>query len=206
MKKNKLHKIAPKLSEITPVKTGFQIPENYFKTVEDSIMAELKADNFQNKITNNTFKTPDNYFNSVEDLVITKLKAVAIQEKNDTIIPDNYFDSIEDKVLSKLKTTSKVISFKSRITKFVAPFAIAASLLLIFILNNNSDTITFDSLTSSEIENWIDNGNIDIDALNMASIYPEIELTNEVYSTSLSDEEVLEYLYGEDLEEIIYEN
>lgn len=174
MKKEDVHKIIPKLSEISLKKTGFELPKNYFETVED--------------------------------IVIAKLKSEVIQNKNDNVIPENYFEILETKVISEIKTTTKVISLKNRFIKFAAPIAIAASILLVFTLNNTPETITFDTLTSSEIENWIDNGSVDIDALNIISIYPEIELNDEIYSYSLSDEEVLNYLYEENLEDIIYEN
>ncbi len=206
MKRKEIHKIAPKLSEISLKSVGFEIPENYFESIEDAVIAELKAESFLKKGTKEAFKTPENYFKSIEDLVLSKLKAEAIQNTNETNIPKNYFDSIEDKVLNKLKKEPKVISLKSSFVKFVAPLAIAASLLLVFILNNNAKTVTFDSLASSEIETWITNGNIEIDALSIASIYPEIELNDEIYSTSISDDEVLDYLNDEDLEDLIYDN
>lgn len=206
MKKNNLHKIAPKLREISLKKSGFEIPANYFETIEDAVIAKLKTNKLLLKGTQNPFIVPDNYFNSIEDIVITKLKAEALHIKNSNSIPENYFETLENKVLSEIKTTPKVISLKSKFIKYVAPIAIAASLLLIFVLNNSSTNVTFASLSSSEIENWIDNGSIDIDALTIASIYPEIELNDEIYSESLSDEEVLEYLYQENLENILYEN
>ncbi|WP_299523155.1 hypothetical protein [uncultured Lutibacter sp.] len=206
MKRKDLHKIAPKLSEISLEKVGFEIPENYFDSIEDAVIAELKSENLLKKETEKTFKTPENYFNSIEDIVLAKLKAAAIQNNTESTIPKNYFDTLEDQVLSKIKTTPKVISLKSRFIKFVVPIGIAASLLLFFVLNNNSAPLTFESLASSEIETWIDNGNIDIDALSIASIYPEIELKSDIYSSSLSDDEVLEYLNDEDLENLIYEN
>jgi len=206
MKRKNLHKVAPKLSEIALKKAGFEIPKNYFDAIEDAVIAEITAENFQNINNRETFITPQDYFDTLEAIVLAKLKASAIQNTNKTIIPKNYFDTIEDSVLNKIKTKPKVISLKNKFIKFTVPIGIAASLLLVFVLNNKATTVTFESLASSEIETWIDNGNIDIDALSIASIYPEIELTNEIYSDSLSDDEVLEYLDDEDLEGIIYEN
>lgn len=206
MKRKDIHKIAPKLSEISFKKIGFKIPENYFNSVEDTVIAELKSEKLLNKVNKEAFKTPQNYFDSIEDIIITKLKAEAIQNNKETTIPENYFQTIEDNVLTKIKTTPRVISLKSRFIKFTAPIAIAASLLLIFTLNTNQNSITFDSLAVKDIESWIDNGNIDIDALSMESIYSDIEINSDMYSASLSDDEVLEYLSDEDLEEIIYKN
>jgi len=206
MKKEDVHKIIPELSEISLKKTGFELPKNYFETVEDTVIATLKTENLQNKINSKTFKTPDNYFDSIEDIVLAKLKAEVIQSKNDNQIPENYFETLETKVISEIKTAPKVISLKTKLTKFIAPIAIAASLLLVFVLNNNSTTVSFESLAVTDIESWIDNGSIDIDALSIASIYPDIELDTKMYSVSLTDEEVLDYLYEENLEELIYEN
>jgi len=206
MKKEDVHKIIPELSEISLKKTGFELPENYFETVEDTVIATLKTENLQNKINSKTFKTPDNYFDSIEDIVLAKLKAEALQNKNNSQIPENYFETLETKVISEIKTAPKVISLKTKLTKFIAPIAIAASLLLVFVLNNNSTTVSFESLAVTDIESWIDNGSIDIDALSIASIYPDIELDTKIYSVSLTDEEVLDYLYEENLEELIYEN
>jgi len=208
MNKKDLHKIAPKLSELSLKKPGFEIPDKYFDTIEDAVFAELKANELQKKSIKKTFKTPDGYFNSVEDIVITKLKAEAIQTENEhtTEIPKDYFSSVDETVFSKIKSETKVISLNNTLTKIISPLAIAVSLLLIFTLNTNQNSITFDSLAASEIENWIDNGNIDIDALSMESLYSDIEINSDMYSASLSDDEVLEYLYEENIEEIIYEN
>ena len=175
MKKENLHKIAPKLSNIALEKTGFGIPKNYF--------------------------------NDFEDIVIAKLKAEVIQyDPKKGNVPENYFASLEDTVLTKIKAFQKIISIKRRIVKFAVPIAVAASLLLIFTVTNNKNTVTFESLAISDIENWINNGTIDIDASSIASIYPDIELNNDYFSSSISDNEVLEYLYEEYLDEIIYEN
>ena len=206
MKKNKLHKIAPKLSEISLKKSGFEIPDNYFETIENAVLSELNIDEIDFKISKKTFTTPENYFESIEDIVIAKLKSEVIHKNIESSIPKNYFDSIEETVLTKIMASPKTIQLKTRFIKFIAPIAIAASLLLVFVLNNNSTNVSFDSLTLNEVENWIANGSIDYDALSVASMYPEIELKNEIFTISISDNEVLDYLYEEDLEAIIYEN
>jgi len=206
MKKEDLHKIAPILSEISLNNNGFEIPENYFKTIEDSVIAKLKTEKLPKEREHNPFKTPENYFETIEDIIITKLKAEAIHGKSNTSIPEKYFDSIEETVLTKIKDKTALISLRNKLTKIIAPLAIAASLLLLFMLKNDSNKITFDSLASTEIEDWINNGSIDIDASSIISLYPEIELNNEMLSINISDDEILEYLYKEDLDEIIYEN
>ncbi len=206
MKKEVLHKIAPKLSEISPKETGFVIPENYFDAVEDEISAKIIAEKLMYIKKYSAFEIPKNYFDSVEDIILTKLKAEALQNDKSAVISATYFDTIEDTVLNKINTKTTGLSINRSIIKYLAPVAVAASFLLIIMLNKTTETLTFDSITTSEIEYWIDNSNVDIDALSIASIYSDIDLENESFSTSLSEDEVLDYLSDEYLDEIIYEN
>ncbi len=206
MKKSTLHKIAPLLSEISPENTGFVVPGDYFETIENEISAKFIAENFTNKQDESTFEIPLYYFDTVEDLVLAKLKVEALQTSNTSALSENYFDTLENTVLNKIKENPTIFSLKRSITHYLAPFAIAASLLLIFVLNSDSETPTFESIATLEIENWIDNGYADIDALSIASIYSDVELDIDNLNSSLSDNEVLEYLESEDIDEIIYDN
>jgi hypothetical protein len=204
MKKDKLHKIAPILSEISKENSIFKVPENYFNEIEDVIFAELKTEAIQQKTKKLSFTVPQNYFNTVENITISKLKAEVLHKQQSEAIPINYFDTLEDKVFAKIKTKQKIILLKN-ITKFVAPIAIAASLLLIFTLNFKQQTISFDSLATSEIEQFIELGLIDFDSESLATVY-NIEIPTDNLTISLSNNEVLDYLTDEDLESLIYEN
>lgn len=203
MNKKEVHKMAPTLSKIALKKHGFSIPDAYFNTVEDGVFAEINASKLNAKKVN--YKTPDTYFDTVETIVITKLKAQTLQEGASNSIPKNYFETLEDQVLTKIKTTSKVRTLK-KISKYVAPIAIAASFLIIFMLNNTTDTITFDDLATSEIEEFIDNGMLYYDAESLATIFPEVTLEDTNYITTLSDAEVINYLNENDLEALLLEN
>lgn len=205
MTKKDLNNIAPILSKITSKGSGFQVPENYFDSIEDDVMAEIKSKNLTKQTNAANFKTPNNYFDSLEDLVITKLKAETFKTDENTVIPKNYFDNLEENVLSKLKPKSKIITLK-KIAKYVAPLAIAASFLLIFILNNNSQNISFESIASSEIEEFIENGSINFDAESLTLVFPDIELDDTDFISSISDSAVLDYLNENEIEELFYEN
>ena len=204
MKKIKLHSIAPTLSEISSKDSGFEIPQNYFDAIEKNVISRLTLRKNNPKKTEPVFNTPENYFESLEDKVLSKLTVETNLNKDPYNIPDLYFDTIEDRVLTKIKVRKSVFLIKI-ITKYVAPIAIAASLLLVFILNTNQKTITFDSLATSEIDQFINNGFIDIDSESLASAFSTIELPSNSLDASLSEDEVLDYLYNEDIETIIYE-
>ena len=202
MNKIEVHKMAPTLSKIAS-NHGFNVPDTYFNTVEDGVFAEINASKLITKKV--SYKTPDTYFDTVESIVITKLKAQTIQKEITKSIPDGYFESLEDQVLNKIKGTSKVRTLK-KLSKYVAPIAIAASFLIIFNLNSTSNNITFETLATSEIEEFIENGNINYDAEGLASIFPEVTLEDTNYISTLSDSDVLNYLNESDLETLIIEN
>lgn len=205
MDRDKSHINSSFLGQFSSKKHGFKVPENYFDGIEDTVISELGLNKIQPKNISSSFKTPTNYFNTVEDITITKLKAEVVFSKNKSEISDDYFSNIEDRVFAKIKEDKKVISIK-RVTKYFAPLAIAASLLLIFILNSNQQGIvTFDSLATTEIEEFIENGLVDINTENLELAFSDIELATSSISTSISDDEVFEYLAIEDLENIIIE-
>lgn len=205
MKKDKSHTKKAILSENLLKENPFKVPENYFKTIENQIVSELNLENIQPKKIESTFKTPLNYFDNFEEITLTKLKAEVLQNTNTSKLPDDYFDTLENLVLTRIKKEQKVITIK-RISKYVAPLAIAASLLLIFVLNTAKKSVTFDSLATTEIEQFVESGMIDINMENLAAVFTDFEYPVENLTNSITDEEVLEYLTIEDLETIIYEN
>ena len=121
-------------------------------------------------------------------------------------IPDNYFDSVEPKVFEKIHRNSNLISLKNNVIKILIPFAVAASLLLIFILKTNASKVTFDSLANDDIEQFIENDLISINTENIATAFPEIELTTDFIQETISNDELLNYLNRENIEELLYEN
>lgn len=203
MNKQEVHKIAPTLSKIAHKKHGFNVSDGYFNTVEDSIFAEINA----SKIATNKsiYKTPETYFNTVEDLVITKLKAQTFQKAASNSVPEGYFETLEDQVLSKIKDTSKVRTLKNSL-KYIVPIAIAASFLIIFMLDNTTNTVTFGDLATSEIEEFINNGSLYYDAESLATIFPEVTLEDTNFITTLSNTDVENYLNENDLETLFIEN
>jgi hypothetical protein len=62
MKTNKLHTIK---------NTGFKVPEDYFGTLEDTILSDLKL----KEITSESgYRVPNNYFETLEEKIITCIK------------------------------------------------------------------------------------------------------------------------------------
>ncbi len=65
MKQNKLHNIK---------KTGFKAPEDYFNTLEDAILSDIKL---KKTSSDSGFKLPENYFDTLEDKIIDKVSTKA---------------------------------------------------------------------------------------------------------------------------------
>ncbi|MDC9723315.1 MAG: hypothetical protein PSN34_11195 [Urechidicola sp.] len=172
MTPEELKNIAPKLSELKAMKTGFEVPNGYFESLEDKVISKIKSD-------------------VIKD------------------IPEGYFDTIEDRVFEKIKREDpKVISLKSRLVKIAAPLAIAASILLLITLQlfKTSNEDIFANLETSEIETWINNGDLDLNTFEITSVYNDANFENIELYDSYSDNDLLEYLDDIDLESLILTN
>ena len=193
-----------KLQHIKFKENPFKIPKGYFETVEDDVFAKISAENFPKK---GGFSDPSGYFDNVENKIIKKLHDDEGQIKTGFEVPENYFESLEKKVVAKISTAdkpSKVIDFKSIILKRIIPIAVAASLLLIIYLNSNGNkNTTFESIASTDIELWIENDLITLDANDIAEVYKDTELDNQEIFV---EDELEDYLIGIDVESLLYEN
>lgn len=115
---------------------------------------------------NSGFSVPTNYFEDLEDAIFAKITTPELSKETGFKTPKNYFSDVENTILEKIsekETQSKVIDFKARILKIVPYFA-AASIVLLITFNslifNKKETITFDSLSKNDIENWFDSNTL----------------------------------------------
>lgn len=199
MTPKELKNSAPKLYELQKLNHGFDIPKGYFETVEKTVPSSLFLDSLDNQ---NAFITPENYLDSVESTVIGQI------ENQNASIPESYFSTIEDTVFKKIQNKPKVISIKGNLVRKFTPFAVAASILLILTLQffNTTTTDHFSSIDSLEIEQWIDTGEINVEAYEIASIYNTINIESITFDSKYQDDELLDYLNEIDIESIILTN
>lgn len=160
-------------------KTGFDIPENYFNGIEEKIATTIFSEGLAKE---NAFKTPPNYFNSVEDDIFTKLN------------------------LNNKEKEVKVISIRKRILQLV-PIAAAASVLLFIGLNyiNKTSTVTFDDITLADVESWYENGYGDTNNEELAIAFNSSTIEDNDSLSSISDENLEEYLNDIDSSDFINE-
>ena len=205
MKQEEFKNIAPKLHELQQLKSGFKVPKDYFGTIENAIFLKLSEDFLEKE---NPFKTPKNYFSTIEDRVFDQIKPK--ERENAYAIPKGYFDTVEDNVFKRLQTETKVIDFKTRLIRSFIPIAAAASLILFVtlqLLNNTNDNADlFAQIEISEIENWIDNGDFEIDSYQIAAVYEDTDFEDLELNQQYNDDNLMDYLNDIDLESLILTN
>lgn len=155
------------IKSMTQLKNGFSTPENYFDSVEDSVISNIKAASFSKE---NAFTAPKDYFNNFED---------------------SFFSNIDFP-----KKEVKVISLKSRILKII-PAAAAASVLLFIGLNifTFSETTSFDNISSEEMENWLDESYVKNNTSIINFVDADFKDSNVLEEdSSINDEDIFEYL------------
>lgn len=205
--------IAPNLSALKVKPEAFILPDGALNDIEISVLSELLESKLKSKIgTINPFKVNETYFENFEDSISNSLENRNTKSVKTTLkVPDYYFENFEQKVLLKLKNTTenkevKVISLRSRIIKISATIAVAASLAIFFIFNQQqTDDISFDSLALSEIEEWINQDQLDLDAYQIASVYTETKLQSNLLNSTINEDELEEFLKNENINELIYE-
>lgn len=106
-------------------KTGFKVPETYFKNLEDNLLSEL---NLKEQVSATGFQVPEDYFESLEKSIYNRVT--------------------KDK-------QSKVINlFSSKRTLYTVAIA-ASMLLMFSVFFNKKESLTLDNIKTASIENYI---------------------------------------------------
>ncbi len=190
-----LKHIAPILAKIQKKGSGFSIPENYFDEIENAISDKL----FTATLSNTSgHKIPENYLEQLENTVLSKLEK---EQTPNQKVPKGYFDSIEDQVFNQLalEDKPKVISLK----KYWIPVAAAAAASLALLVSIYNPFSTNQNIKVSEIEQWIDEGNIELNSYEIAELYSD-ELENISIENTINTDDLEDYLNNEISEESFY--
>ena len=154
-------------------------------------------------ISNPGYKVPDNYFDTFSDQLFSKVAETSIPSKTGFTTPDNYFENLEKQIFAS--TINKKRKQKIRILYTLS--TVAASLLLIFSIFNhtNKENVTFDSITISDVQVWMENGNLSLDSYTIASIATDEDL-EELEHFNVSNEEMEDYLESSGSDFLYLEN
>jgi len=163
MKKNKLNTITG---------SGFKTPKDYFKSLEDNLLQEIKVKEASNKTE---FKVPKDYFETLDDKILN-----TINEKRET----------------------KVINlFSWKKTAYIATIA-ASLIILLNITFSNKNKLTIDNIETASIENYLlseELETIDIASLFTDEEFSQITFTETIIPSENLDNYIIENIAIEDL-------
>ncbi len=165
-----------------PLNSGFDVPENYFKNLEDRIIQRMEA------------------------------KEINLPERKAGFnVPDGYFGTLEDRLMEKAgqKETKVIEIYRKEYFYYAA--AVAAILILTlgnFFQTATNENIGWDDVEISTIENYIDEGyEMGYIELNTADysefIFEDGQLIGEEDFNTVNAEAAMEYI-DENLEDPSY--
>jgi len=151
------------------------------------------------------FKTPEDYFESFEERLFNKLSEGKLPEKSGFIAPEGYLDSFEDRLLKRIEDEKSVTKVRPLFGKRTLMYAaaIAACAVLVFSVFNLQQTksIQIQDLQLSSIENYIDEGNLELETYEVLALFEDEEVTNLALENNFFSEENLEEYLLENLDD-----
>ena len=146
----------------------------------------------------NGFNSPKDYFEDFEDRLFSKLSEEKLPKESGFKVPEGYFDQLDQSLILNIKKSEKktkvIPLFNWKTLSYAA--AIAACAIIIFSVFTNIGSIqNIDTINISSIENYIDDGNLNIDYIDLASLLEEEDFTSNTSEEILfSEESIEEYL------------
>lgn len=143
------------------------------------------------------FSIPEDYFENIESSILMNTKK-SDWASNPFKVPQNYFEDFDSTVLNQINEKKSNSIFT--LNRFWIPVSIAAMLIL------NIGIFTFQkqdqSIEMADMENWLEDGTLDLNTYEIASVYEE-ELEDIDLTDFIESEEIEDYLYN-DMNEMLY--
>ena len=162
----------------------------------------------ENKKHKSGFKVPENYFDNFEKRIFNKIESETLPKETGFKVPDGYFDSLEDTLLQRLNAEEKpqkVISLNSRKTWiYLTAIAACLTIILSILIKDESIVKQMDLLKTASIENYIEEGYLDLESYEVLALLDDEDLTNINFESDIFSEELLEdYLLENSIEETL---
>ncbi len=152
--------------------TGFKVSKDYFKSLEDSILSDLKLKELSPK---SGYTTPDYYFNTLEDNII------------------NTINQTKEVKVVKFITWRKVV---------FATAVAASLILIIDVFFNNTKNVTINTIETASIENYIINEDVETNefaSLFTKEDLQDVQLITDGYNSETLENFVFDNLEIEDI-------
>lgn len=151
------------------------------------------------------FKAPDGYFDDFDERLFGKMEEEKLPRDTGFTVPEGYFNDLEEGIMKNvlsLKEQKEVIPlYKSRTLVYVA--SIAACIALIYTLATNRESLTkqIDKVQFSSIENYIEEGNLDLDSFDVMALLNDEDVSDLIIENELFSEEFLKDYLLENIED-----
>lgn len=152
---------------------------------------------------NNSFKTPEGYFENLSGRVLDKmdpsheLYSGPIPKTDGFGVPETYFATVSQKLIAQtpLPKTISIFSPKRYYYAAAAVVVLFVSVLVFKIYGDTSKPLNFQDLAYSEIDTYWEEIELDISTDEIAeALSLEQEQVDELFATSLENENLLDYL------------
>lgn len=148
---------------------------------------------------NTGFKVPEEYFEGLANRLVKNLYDNDFPKSPGFTVPDGYFDLKEQEVLSEIKSfpknKSKTISlFPQKFYYYVAGIAACAILLVSLLTNQKNEVENLANIPFTEVENYVDKGNLNITIFEMTHILEEENISQVSNENNIEDENLENYL------------
>ncbi|MCL6217317.1 hypothetical protein [Zunongwangia pacifica] len=151
------------------------------------------------------FKVPSGYFENLEDNLCDKvcneekqLEKIALPKKAGFKVPGHYFDDLEDALVAKIEhkqPRSIKIDFRKTFYYAAAVAAIFVGLYTTVFTLGNEQSASWDDVELSAIEQYIDDGYIDLSDTEFSSmIIEDGYIVEESDFATMNSDAVFEYL------------
>ena len=147
------------------------------------------------------FKVPTNYFDEFENHLFKKINEEVLPKNIGFKTPTGYFNKLDIKIKRKNNSKSKEGKLIPKVSKktFMYAASIAAIVILVFsVLKNSTPVYTLEEIEISNIENFINEGNIQLKQYEISILFTD-EILNNITSNQSR-------LSGNQLENYLLEN
>jgi hypothetical protein len=146
----------------------------------------------------NKFKVPTNYFDEFENHLLNKINEEVLSKNIGFNTPTGYFNKLDIKIKRKNNSKSKegkLIPVVSKKT-FMYAASLAAIVILVFsVLKYTTGVYTLEEIEISSIENFINEGNIQLKQHEISILFTDEILNNMTsYQSQLSGNQLENYL------------
>lgn len=153
----------------------------------------MKNEKLHNK--QNPFKVPENYFENFENRMLDKVKnnnTVTLPKHEGFSVPEDYFDNVTNTILAK--TIDQPTKKNNHNIWYYAISSVAAIAIVAFsIISFSNNKSTINSVASTELENYINNGYMPFSSYDIGEVFEE-ELDTVTVEIDIDDDSIIDYL------------